>query len=199
MKKKLLSAVMLCALGFVGCGGDDDIIKPPPVPKFDTAENIRNYLDGKSLLMEGANIPSHPNGFNEDVDYGAYTQCYQKVQMSVSGGNFNVTSTLGTVRNGACDHDAVSGTQNFLSTAVLIENVKADASCFDISVSYNGFSQVGRGKMSEDGKTLTLELYFGGQASGATCEAGAVGSQTVTLNTQAFTGNAQQVYTVSAQ
>jgi hypothetical protein len=207
MKKKLLSAVVLGALGLMGCGGSDTTTpQTPSVPKFDTADNIRTYLEGKTLLMEGANIPSHPNGYDEDVNYGASSQCYQQVKILFSGGNFHVNSNLATLRDasaplskGTCDHDAISGVQNFDSTGVLIENVAADASCFDITASYNGFSQVGRGKLSEDGKQLTMELYFGSQATGNTCKDGAVGAQTVTLNKAPFTGNAQQVYTVSAQ
>jgi hypothetical protein len=205
MKKKLLAAVVLCSLGFVGCGGDTET-PTPTVPKFDTVENIKTHLDGKKLLMEGASIPTHPNGFDEDVNYGASTQCYQTVQITSSGDKFFVHSTLATLKDapktldhGTCDHATVSGTQDFESTSILIENPKADASCFDITVSYNGFSQVGRAKLSEDGKTLTMELFFGGQATGNTCASGAVGSSTVTLNKAPFTGNAQQVYTVTAQ
>src|SRR5688572_4935687 len=87
MKKKLLSAVVLCALGFVGCGGDDGGNQPPPVPTFNTADAIRNWVEGKKLVMEGANIPSHPNGYDEDVNYGSATQCYTKVEMNVASGN----------------------------------------------------------------------------------------------------------------
>lgn len=207
MKKKLLSAVVLCALGFVGCGDETDPNPQPTVPKFNTESNIRTHLEGKKLLMEGANIPSHPNGFDEDVNYGSASQCYQKVEMNVANGNFQVTSTLGTLRDapavgnkGTCDHAVAAGNPlNFTSTASLIENVKDDASCFDISITYTGFKQVGRGSLSEDGKTLTLEIFFEGQAVGATCAAGAVGSGNITLNKAPFTGNAQQVYTVSAQ
>jgi hypothetical protein len=208
MKKKLLSAVMLCALGLMGCGGEEEPIdKPPPVPKFDTADNIRTYLEGKKLLMEAANIPSHPNGLDEDVNFDTATQCYQKVEMAFSGGNFQVTSTLGTLRDaparfsrGTCDHAVVNGTpQVFTSNAVLIENVATDATCFDITITYTGFKQVGRGNMSADGKTLTLELFFEGGASGANCAAGPVGSPTVIVNQTTFTGNAKQVYVVSAQ
>ncbi|ADO68090.1 hypothetical protein [Stigmatella aurantiaca] len=199
MKKKLLSAVMVCALGFVGCGDDEEEgPPPPPATKFNTADSIRTYLDGKSMLMEGENIPSHPNGYSEDVNYGSASQCYQKVMMTNSGGNFTVNSTLATIRDTGCDHNAVSGNQSFTSTGVLIENVKEDASCFDITLTYVGFKQVGRGVLSQDGKTLTLELYFEGQASGATCTTGAVGASTVTLNKAPFTGNAKQVYMVSA-
>lgn len=208
MKKKLLSAVVLCALGFAGCGGDDDDTnKPPPVPKFDTAENIRNHLEGKKLLMEGANIPSHPNGLNEDQDNGGLTQCYQKVEMTVANSNFRVASTLGTLRDvnqttkmGTCDHATANGAPlEFTSNTVLIDKVKADATCFDILISYTGFKQQGRGNLSADGKTLTLELFFEGAAVGASCEAGAVGSPTITIGNASFTGNAKQVYTVSAQ
>lgn len=209
MKKKLLSAVVLCALGFAGCGGDDTNTPPAPVvPKFDTEGHIRTWLDGKKLLMEGANIPSHPNGLDEDVNYGSATQCYTKVEMVVANNNFQVTSTLGTLKNapavgnkGECDHATANGSPlSFTSTVSLIENVKADASCFDITITYTGFKQVGRGSLSEDGKTLTLELFFEGAASGANCAAGAVGSGNITLKSgAAFTGDARQIYTVSAQ
>jgi hypothetical protein len=207
MKKKLLSAVVVCALGLFGCGGDDEPNKPPPVPTFDTAENIRTYLEGKKLSMEGTNIPPFPNGYDEDVNYGSATQCYQKVEMIVASGNFAVTSTLGTLRDapnlgnkGLCDHEVAAGTpQSFTSKSVLIENVKADASCFDVLFDYGTFKQQGRGNVSADGKTLTLELYFETQSSGSNCASGAVGSQTVTLNKAPFAGNAQQVYAISAQ
>jgi hypothetical protein len=177
------------------------------VPKFDTESNIRTWLDGKKLLMEGANIPSHPNGYDEDVNYGSASQCYTKVEMTVANNNFQVTSTLGTIRNaptvgskGECDHAAPAGNPlNFTSTTSLIENVKADASCFDISITYTGFKQVGRGSLSADGKTLTLEIFFEGQAVGANCAAGAVGSGNISLRGAPFTGDARQVYTVSAQ
>jgi len=205
MKKKLLSAVVLGALGFAGCGGDDVAPPAPVVPKFDTESNIRTHLEGKKLLMEGANIPSHPNGYDEDVNYGPGSQCYQKVEMNIANNNFQVISTLGTIRNapnvgntGECDHATANGNPlNFTSTVSLIENVKADASCFDISITFpGGLKQVGRGNLSADGKTLALELFFEGQAVGATCAAGAVGSGNITLKGAAFTGNAKQVYVV---
>lgn len=201
MKKKLLSVVVLCALGFVGCGDEDDTNKPPPVPTFNTADNLRNWVEGKKLVMEGTNIPSHPNGYDEDVNYGSATQCYTKVEMNVSGGNYAVTSTLGTLRDapavgnkGVCDHTVVAGNPlNFTSTAVLIE--PADANCFNVSFTYPSFKQVGRGSMSADGKTLKLELFFENQAVGADCASGGVGASTVKLNSVTFTGNAVQVYT----
>ncbi|WP_224240386.1 hypothetical protein [Hyalangium gracile] len=205
MKKQLLSAVMVCALGLAGCGGDDDTTPQPTVPKFDTADNIYNYLEGKKMVMEGNNIPTHPNGFNEDTNFGASTQCYNQVEITVASRVFHVDSDLGTLRNPTdpatsdCDRTTVSGNQKFDSTNVLIENVAADANCFDITVSFNGFSQSGRGKLSADGKTLTLELYLGTAHSGIRCQNGAVGSKSVSTSQGLFTGNAQQVYTVSAQ
>jgi hypothetical protein len=175
------------------------------LPAFDTADKVRAHLEGKKLLMEGANVPSHPSGFNEDVNYGSATQCYQKVEMNASGGNLAVTSTLGTLRDaptvgsaGTCDHAVPAGNPlTFTSTALLIENVKSNGACFDIGVTYPSFKQVGRGKLSGDGKTLTLELFFENQSVGSNCAAGAVGSQTVKLNNANFTGNASQVYAVS--
>ncbi|KFE68337.1 hypothetical protein [Hyalangium minutum] len=205
MKRKLLSAVMVCALSLVGCGGDDKEPEPNPQPtqKFDTPAKIQAHLEGKTLVMEGVNVPSHPNGLNEDTNYGSASQCYEKVSMNVSGGNFAVTSTLGTLRNaatvgatGECEPVAAGTPLSFTSTAVLIENVQGDGECFDISVTYPSFKQVGRGKLSDGGNTLTLELYFENQAVGATCAAGAVGSTGVKVNNVDFTGNSKQVYTV---
>lgn len=207
MKKKLLSAVVLCSLGFVGCGDDTEEPPPPTVPKFDTADNIRNYFDGKKMLMEGASIPTHPNGFDENLDLGPNSQCYNKVEMTVSGGQFTVNSTAGTLNNvnpttkvGTCDNATAKGTPlSFSTNAVLIDKVKADATCFDVLFTYTSFKQQGRGSLSADGKTLSLELFFENQAVGATCDSGAVGSGGITHLGKPFTGSAVQVYTVSAQ
>jgi hypothetical protein len=205
MKKKLLSAVMLCALSLVGCddGGTDPDPNPQPTQKFDTSDKIKAHLEGKTLVMEGINIPSYPNGFNQNTNFGSATQCYEKVVMNVAGGNLAVTSTLGTLRDaptpnstGTCEPVASGNPLTFTSTAVLIENVQGDGECFDISVTYPSFKQVGRGKLSDGGNTLTLELFFENQAVGATCAAGAVGSGNIKLNSADFTGNARQVYSV---
>ena len=176
----------------------------PPGPRFTTREEILAHLEGKTLLMTGANIPSHPHGFNEDVNYGSSTQCYQSVTKQVSGGTFQETAVMGTLRDassagsrGECDHDTASSTLSFTTTSVLIENVQADGSCFDASFIYPGFQTQGRGSVSQDGLTLRLEVFFAGQATRHRCADGAPGARTVTLNGQPFTGDAVQVYTVS--
>jgi hypothetical protein len=63
-----------------------------------------------------------------------------------------------------------------------LRHVQGNATCFDITVAsaiyYGGVGEAtpGRGSISADGKTLSLELYVAGQATGATCADGAVGS-----------------------
>jgi hypothetical protein len=200
MKKMLISAVALCTLGLVGCGEDatiDDTKKDPPIEakKFDTSAKILAHLEGKTMVMEGANIPSHPNGYSEDVNLGSATQCYSKVAISVAGGIFNVSSDLATVSNNNCDHVKAKELKA-ATTNVLIENVQGDGECFDVLFTYTGYQQEGRGKVSGDGKTVTLELFFKDQAVGIRCANGAVGSGNITLNKAAFTGNAQQVYVI---
>lgn len=205
MKKQLLSAVMLGTLGLVGCGGDTTTPGTTDTgPKYNTADKISTYLEGKTLTMTGDNIPSFPNGYDEDINYGSATQCYQSVTMKVAGGIYNVTSVLGTLRDaasigakGTCDHATKANELNFSSTAVLIENVKEDGSCFDVTYTYTGFKQVGRGQITQDGQTLKLELFFENQATGIRCADGAVGAPTVIKGGTAFTGNAVQVYTIS--
>jgi hypothetical protein len=95
---------------------------------------------------------------------------------------------------GTCDHATPAGELTFDSTAILIENVTAD--CFDFTATYVGFAQEGRGKLTDNGATLSLEIFFKDQATGHRCGDGAVGEATVQLNGAPFVGDAVQVYTV---
>jgi hypothetical protein len=200
MKKMLMSAVVLCALGTVGCG--DDTGGPDETgPKYNTPEKLATFFEGKTMVMQGDNIPSHPNGLSEDVDYGPASQCYSKVTLTVAGGNYTAVSLKGTWRDTAsgkdCDHSVSAGEAgNFTSRAVLIENVAADGSCFDVTYTYPSFKQEGRGVVSQDGKTVKLELFFETAATGHRCASGAVGSPSVLVGGKAFTGNAVQTYVV---
>jgi hypothetical protein len=207
MKKQILSAVVLCALGLAGCGDDPVVVDPPDTtPKLDSQANILAFLEGKTLLMSGANIPSHPNGYNEDIDYGAATQCYKSVTMSVAGGNFKVDSIPGTIEGspgvgqpgGTCNHEVAKNPLSFTSTTLVMENVTADGSCFDVTFNFpGGLVQEGRGGFSSDQKQLKLELFFKGQATGSKCANGAVGADgTVTLNKAPFSGKAVQTYVI---
>jgi hypothetical protein len=199
-----LSATTTYTLTAKNAAGTTTATAKVTVVKWDTAAAITNWLEGKSMVMTGADIPSHPNGFTEKMNLGASTQCYNKTTIGVLSGNFNVTTLLGTLNGapnkydvGTCDRSTVLGSPlTFSSTALLVENVQGNATCFDITATYAGFKQEGRGKISADGKTVTLELFFGGQATGHRCAAGAVGAATVTLNGAAFTGNAQQIYRI---
>jgi hypothetical protein len=155
--------------------------------------------------MEGANIPSHPNGFSEDIDYREFSQCYQRVTMSVAGGNFKVDSVLSPIQNspgpyqpgGTCNHDVKSGDLTFTSNAVNIENVAADGSCFDVTFTFpGGLVQEGRGGFSADQKQLKLELFFTTRATGHRCANGAVGARSVTHLGAPFTGDAVQTYVI---
>jgi hypothetical protein len=204
--RKLVCTLVLTALA--GCGGDSNSTADAGSPDAKTlalgdSAKIMAYLEGKTLKMDGTNIPPYPNGFNEDKNLGPASQCYISTTIGVAGGQFNVTSVLGKITGapnvgdvGTCDHTMNGGQAQFTSTNILIENVKNNAACFDITVTYTGFAQEGRAKISPDGKTVTMELYFANQATGHRCAAGDVGAQTVTLNSAAFTQNAQQVYVV---
>jgi hypothetical protein len=204
MKKQLLSAVMLCTLGVVGCGEDNAGPVVDTGPKYNTADKVRTFLEGKTLVMEGDNIPSHPNGINENVLFDPSTQCYNKVTMVVGGGNLQVTSVRAVIEGattqgsvGDCNRTMVRDTlAPFTSTTLNIENVKTDGTCFDITASYNGFAQEGRGLVTQDGMKVQLELYFSGQATGHRCVDGAVGAKTVKQGGKDFTGNAVQTYAV---
>ena len=67
---------------------------------FTTAAKIESFLDGKKLAMTGADLPSHPNGFSADVNFGQATQCYVSVEITIAGNVWTTKSVLGTL-NGA--------------------------------------------------------------------------------------------------
>jgi hypothetical protein len=201
MKKTMLSALMLGSLTLAACGSDDPVDQQPEQPVYNTVQAINTALNGKTWVMEGNNIPPFPLGLNEDTNWGPATQCYNKVTMTVANGLPTVDSAMGTVEGassvgatGTCNHTLISGPAHFVASNTLIENIAADGSCFDVTYSYNGFGQEGRGKLSADGKTLTLEIFFTGKASNHRCANGAVGSAGVIVNGAPLAGNAQQVY-----
>lgn len=220
MKKLLTFCALVAISGLVACGGTTNTPDSGTGGgsgggtatgggnggnDFSTSARIMAHLEGKTMVMEGSDIPTSPNGFNENIDFGASTQCYQKVAIATLAGQFTVTSDLGTLNApgdggavGMCDRTTKSNTVSFTSTAVLIDNVSNNGECFDITSTYNGFSQEGRGSISADGKTVTLELFFA--ATGHRCADGAVGATGVQLATQGgpvpFTGDAKQVYRI---
>ena len=174
------------------------------VTKFDSASAINTYLEGKSMVMTGADIPTHPNGFNENTNYGASTQCYNKTTIAVASGTWNVTTLVGTLNGaptvgstGTCDRATIKGSPlAFSSTTVAIANVQGNGTCFDVDVDYGSFQQRGRGAITADGAKLTMELFFGNQALKSRCADGVPGTTGVVLNGVAFTGNAVQTYRI---
>ena len=196
-------ALATLALALAACGGSSD--SGPSAPTLSSASAIATYLDGKTLTMAGDNIPAYPNGYNQNMYLGASTQCYHQTTIQIAGTTWAVTSQLGTLTGastlgaiGTCDRTTVAGNPvSFTSNTVLVENVQGNGTCFDITVTYTGFSQEGRGAFSEDGKTLKLELFFGGQAANHRCANGVPGTSGVLLKGAAFTGNAVQTYAVT--
>lgn len=204
--KFLMPLFAIVVIGAVGCGDDDENGNGNVnVAQFDTIAKIEAFLDGKTLTMEGNNIPSDPNGFNQNVNFGQATQCYNSTVVTITGAQWTTTSVLGTLNNapnvgdvGTCDNDTPFGPPlEFVSTGVAISNVQGDGECFDINATYAGFKQEGRGQIVNEGAEVHLEFYFVNQATGIRCADGAVGSTGVTLNMAAFTGDSVQRYVVS--
>lgn len=181
--------------GAGGGGGTLDLTNPRKVEAF---------LEGKVLRMAGADVPSHPNGFDANVNFGQATQCYAEVEITVLGGSWTTRSVLGTLNGasdvgqvGMCDPNAPGASLEFASTAVLVGEVRGNGECFDVTATYAGFGQEGRGRISPDGATAAFEFFFKDQATGHRCADGDVGQPgTVTLNDTPFTGDAVQVYRI---
>ncbi|MFN3202864.1 MAG: hypothetical protein ACE366_31010 [Bradymonadia bacterium] len=173
---------------------------------FTSQAAIDAFIEGKALVMEGDDIPSHPNGFDENFNAGQATQCYNRTQMVLGGGIFQVSSNLGTLNDapeqgqvGTCDRDAVSNMLMFDSTGHSISNIEGNGECFDFDITYVGFAQEGRGRIAADGSTLELELFFQASATGHRCADGGVGEPTVMVGDVAFEGDAVQVYQIVEQ
>src|SRR5262245_47533492 len=82
---------------------------------LDSTDKINAYLEGKTLTMSGDQIPTHPNGYDENVNFGSATQCYSKVTIGIMAGTWNVSSDLGTLNGapnqgetGMCDHNTAT-------------------------------------------------------------------------------------------
>lgn len=178
------------------------------VNPFNTVAAVKAFFDGKTVVMEGSNIPTHPQGANENMNLGpAATQCLHKVTIKLNEApQMVVTTELGTLNGaptvgsvGTCDRTTKLGEPfAFTTTSVVIENVAANGSCFDITANYTGFSQQGRGTISADGQSIRLELYIAGVATGHRCADGPPGSATVKISGQNFTGNAVGIFAVAA-
>ena len=41
---------------------------------YNTVAKINAFLEGKTMVMEGSDIPSHPLGYDENTNFGAATQ-----------------------------------------------------------------------------------------------------------------------------
>ncbi|MGK0361480.1 MAG: poly(hydroxyalkanoate) depolymerase family esterase [Bradymonadia bacterium] len=199
---------------YVGAGDAGPVTEPEPgaqpapeggVSDFNSVRKVESFLEGKTLLMAGANLCSHPNGFDANANMGQATQCYSAVELSVLAGRWTTRSVLGALQGasdvgdvGVCDTDVQGAPLEFASTAVLIANVAADGSCFDVTSTYPGFGQEGRGRIVDGGATVLLEFYFKDTALGHRCADGAVGdTSNVRVNDEAFNGDAVQVYAVS--
>jgi hypothetical protein len=187
----------------LGCGSSPGEGPSGSNATLNSQERIEGFLETKLLLMAGADIPSHPNGYSKDVNFGQATQCYHRVEMTLTASNFNVDTSLGTLMNapnpgdvGSCDQEAEATMLEFVSTSYVVENVTGDAECFDFTITYPGFGQEGRGSIVDDRTKVELEIFFLEQATGHRCADGAVGSGGIMLKGEPFEGDAVQTYKI---
>jgi len=187
MKRVLTMAGLVCTVACTKAATETDAgTDAGVVMDFSTGRKILAFLEGKTLLMTGHDLPPYPFGMSEVFDLGADTQCYRAITIRVVNGAFGATVEKGLLSapgdaGRECDHTTTTSTTSFSSTPVLIDNVMGNGSCFDVTVDYGAFGEEGRGQMAPDGSAVTLELYFRGRASQHRCEDGVVGSGEVNL------------------
>ena len=177
------------------CAGCDD---GACVARCETLQNVLGP-DQKApwtacMALDACNADHAPNGFDENLDLGPNTQCYNRVEMTFSGGIFSLSTTLGTYGDMMCDRATPGGDLMFDTTGHIINGT---GDCFDIDLTFAGFAQEGRGAL--DGDTLWLEVYFSGQAANHRCADGEVGGAGVVINGNAFEGDAVQVFRIQGE
>lgn len=177
---------------------------------LDTGSRVLAFLEGKLLTMAGGDIPRAPNGYDQNVYFGAVTQCYHRVTHRMTLRNFLTTATAGTWSQdggfglpingtvGTCNTAMAFGTPGvFTTTLVTVANVQGDADCFDVTLVYPTYSQEGRGRISVDRSVAELELYFSPQATGHRCANGSIGDGGVRVLGTPVTLGAVQRYVIS--
>lgn len=175
-----------------------------PRARFTTSAEILAFLEGVTLVEEGANIPSHPQGYSEDVNYGSATQCYSGITVEVRSGQVHQQLVFGSLEGapttgsvGTCNRGVAVQQIDVTSTALDIRNIQGDAECFDIDITFAGYGLQGRGRIMPGAREVQLEVYFRDQAVGMRCADGLVGApRTVQLNGMPFTGDAVQRFDV---
>src|SRR5687768_12956017 len=117
--------MMLLCVATLSCRIDDLVIYPdgstPPMqqPAMDAGttqvpltneSQVLAFLDGRTLVMSADGVPSHPNGFDANINFGQATQCIHRVVMTVSAGNFRLMTEMATLKDapqvedvGQCD------------------------------------------------------------------------------------------------
>jgi hypothetical protein len=175
-------------------------------PNLSTLNSIYDYLVGKTFVETGADIPPFPYGWDENANNDGSASggaCFNKqsLQFTTMPGTWALTQTFGTLTGavvdgsaGTCDTSTAAGSPVGPAADVFsLQNLQGSGACFDIDVTIAAES--GRGTISSDGKTMSLELYHHTlYPSGHRCANGAVGGTGVALNGTPFTGNAVQVW-----
>ena len=160
-----LCAVSLFAGGLMmGCG-PDETTDPNNTGsrKFEHPDEDLRVSRGEDAGDGEGQHPDPPERVLPGHGFRCVESCYNKVTMVAEGGNFAVTSDLGTITGsagvvtpGTCDRTTKSNTLTFKSKSTLIENVKGEGECFDVTFTYDGFVQEGRASLDADGTLLRL-------------------------------------------
>lgn len=191
---ELVASVSAASADFAAsCHGPTD-----PDPDLSDPLAIERWLTGKTAVMTGDDIPEWPLGYFEGANYGDATQCYSSVALSFGAAAFTTDTAFGTLLDapqegsvGTCDPSAVSAEVLASTRGYALEG---DGVCFDVRLEFETYTVEGRGAFTPDGRTLSLELYYLGQSTGATCLDGGVGAPGVTVSEMPLGGDAVQVY-----
>lgn len=181
MRILLLGVLAFLFAACVPAPAAHDEVDAGPAKDFGSGRAILSYLEGKTLLMTGGDIPPYPFGIHETQDLGSNSQCYRAITTRVVNGAFVTTVEAGQLSGGSadagsrCDHTTTTATESYTSKSLLIDNAKDNGGCFDIAVDYGAFAEEGRGRIAPDGTSVTLELYFRGKVTKDRCEDGRVG------------------------
>ncbi|MEL6546408.1 MAG: hypothetical protein AAFQ82_17410 [Myxococcota bacterium] len=198
MKQKLmlLAGATALVLSLAACGDDEETDNTntnnnnnnSQALDFSSQTAILSFLDGKTMVMEGANVPA---GLKIPI-----TGCIDRTEIDIVSETLTVTSDVGAVVGDACDFTSVSTADSFVSTAVSFTNVASDGSCFDVEITYPGLAQEGRGAINADGTEFLFEVFAVNTFGGIRCSDGNPGDDTVTFGGNATPTDVLQTYVI---
>ena len=117
--------------------------------QLESPDSVNAYLQGKSMVMTGADIPPNVEGSTVPAEDGS---CLNKVTAQIaSPGLWNITYVLATVAAGICDNSTVYGDPFTIPDELYdLQCAGGNAACFDSRIRQHKYgNRLGRARLDQ--------------------------------------------------